>query len=323
MEEKLTIIIPCFNSENTITETIESIYTQNIDIPFEIIMVDDKSTDKTLEVIKKLSQKHQEIKIIKHNKNNGGGATRNTAVSNSSGNIIFCLDSDDLLPADTLPKMYKYMDKKKCDGVSVYKSIKFSGNDRGDIDHVDVSPYSDKKIPFISLFTDSDTFNPLEVNFMYTRQAFNKIGGYPTEHGFDTQGFCWRFLCSGLTAYTCPNTSYLHRINFKESYYLREYNTGKINFNWRDILLENYFVFNNDTIDFILKFNCQDFSKNLMEEVKKRDCILARNHKHAVLKKHPPLKLPKLAKQNIKRNSIRGYCVRIKKIIMELFHKKR
>jgi hypothetical protein len=72
-----------------------------------------------------------------------------------------------------------------------------------------------------------------------------RVGGYPTHHGFDTQGMAFRFLCSGLTAYTCPETRYYHRVEVPNSYYMREYAAGMINWNWFCVLDEHIYVFTN------------------------------------------------------------------------------
>ena len=190
---KISIIIPCYNCAKTLREAVASCYVQKLD-NFEIVMVDDGSADNTKEIMQKLASKHPEIKLFYHDKNKGGGATRNTAVKNSTGEIIFCLDSDDVLPASTLSKMLSFMEEKQCDGVTIHKSIKFSGDNVNNIHHVDVSPYSEEKIQLASLFSKNKEFSPLYVNFMYTKSAFNRTGGYPTSHGYDTQGFAWRFL---------------------------------------------------------------------------------------------------------------------------------
>jgi len=312
MKEKLTIIIPCYNCEETLAEAVNSLYEQNIDSPFEVIMVDDSSNDMTKEVMQKLSEKYSEIKLFYHKENKGGGATRNTAVENSTGDIIFCLDSDDLLPPNTLPKMYKYLLEKNCDGVTFHKSIKFNGTNKNDINHIDVSTYVDKKIPLNALLSKKIKFQPLDVNFMYTRNAFNRIKGYPTVHGFDTQGFCWRFLCSGLNAYTCPDTAYLHRVNFKKSYYLRDYCDGKINYNWRNILIENYYIFNEVALDFIKNFDCENFSKNILEELKKLDNILISDIEDKLGKTHVKLDIVFPEPKYVKINSLKGIWFRIR-----------
>lgn len=315
VSKKLTIIIPCYNCEETLEEAVTSIYEQNIDIPFEIIMVDDKSTDNTIGVMKNLSKKYSEIKTFYHDENKGGGATRNTAVKNSNGDIIFCLDSDDLLPPETLPKMYRYLEEKKCDGVAFHRSIKFNGRNKNNINHIDISSYYEQKIPIQSLLSKDTKFNPLDVNFMYTRTSFEKIKGYPIDHGFDTQGFCWRFLCTGLVAYTCPNTSYLHRINLKESYYLRNYNAGKVNYNWQKILLENYYILTKDAIDFIVQFNCKDFTRNILNELRQRENVIISNVDDVLGKEHPSLKIKLPDPNYVKVNSLRGFFFRIRNFI--------
>lgn len=309
---KLSIIIPCFNCSKTVERAVASVYRQKLNIPFEIIMIDDCSTDDTRTIIADMAKKYPNIKYFWHDKNLGGGATRNLAVSKSKGDIIFCLDSDDILPDGTLIKMIDFWRGKKCDGVTIHRSIKFIGNDINNIDHVDISPYVGAEIGSASLFSRKKYFYPLYVNFMYTRKVFDKIGGYPTSHGYDTQGFAWRFLCAGFTAYTCPNAEYLHRIHFNESYYLREYNNGKMNYNWRDILIENYYVFNKKALNFIITFDCRDFTRSIMDELIAMNDILVPNFKNVLGKPHPPLitTFPKAI--YIKRNSMRGWFFRIK-----------
>ena len=191
---KLSVIIPCYNCAQTLEEAVTSLYQQNLSFPFEVVIVDDCSTDNSPTLITQLEKQHPNIKTFRHEENKGGGATRNTAVQNSTGEIIFCLDSDDLLPKGTLEKMVGFLEEKKCDGVSIHRSIKFSGNNIKNIHHVDTSLYPGQEIGLATLLTPNQGFFPLYVNFMYTREAFDKAGGYPTDHGYDTQGFAWNFL---------------------------------------------------------------------------------------------------------------------------------
>jgi glycosyltransferase involved in cell wall biosynthesis len=255
MNNKLSIIIPCYNCEKTLEEAVESCYTQGLD-DFEIVMVNDGSTDNTADILHKLSGKYQNIKIINHPINKGGGATRNTAVKNSSNEIIFCLDSDDILPPNTLSKMLSYIENKKCDGVAIHKSIKFNGVNIKDIERVDEFGYVNQQIPVGSLIEKhGEPLCPLYYIFMFTKKAWKVCGGYPEDHGFDTQGFAWRFLLNGLVAYTCPEASYLHRINFHKSYYIREYLSGKINLDWIKIITEFIPFITEEALDHINNYN--------------------------------------------------------------------
>ncbi len=98
---KISIIIPCFNEEKTIGQVIEKVLNFN-DFEKEIIIVDDCSTDNSLEIIKKYSI-DKKIKFFEHKVNLGKGATIKTAISNCTGDIIIIQDSD--LEYD--PKNYK------------------------------------------------------------------------------------------------------------------------------------------------------------------------------------------------------------------------
>jgi len=319
---ELSIIIPCYNSEATLKAAVESCYIQGLaEENFEIILVDDGSRDTTREIIDRLVHDHKNIISVFHERNQGGGMARNTAVSKSHGEIIFCLDSDDLLPSNTLLPMMRFLREKNADGVTFQKSIKFKGDNINNIDHIDESPWIGSEIPFESFFNKPGEFCPLVVTFMYTRAAYDRLGGYPTTHGSDTQGFAWRFLCADCKAYTCPDTKYLHRVNFKESYYLREYHAGKMNYNWREILLEHYYVFSPDTLRFITRFNCMDFTRDFMDELGKKEHILKPDFKNELLKTHPPLEVKLSSRIYIKRNSILGYFFRFQKKLFEFTKK--
>jgi len=319
MSPKLSIIIPCYNCEKTLREAVDSCYVQGFsENEFEIVMVDDGSTDETRELMKRLAEEHANLHLFFHEKNKGGGAARNTAVANSKSEVIFCLDSDDLLPPDTLNRMLDYLDEKQCDGICFEKSIKFRNTNINNIENIDTFPYDDNPIPFLSLLEWK--LSPVVVVFMYTKKSFNHTGGYPTNHGFDTQGFGWRFLSSGLKAYVCPGTSYLHRVNFHQSYYLREYNAGKVNLNMRCILYEHLPLFSERAQNFITTFNPSDFTKDLITELKKIHPLFDKNLEQKIGTLNYLEKINTLPTPSIHRNSLLGLWFRIKlkiRIIIE------
>lgn len=319
MNDKLSIIIPCFNSERTLRQAVKSCFSQSLGSAFEIVLVDDCSTDGTPALMKKLAEEHPEIICAFHATNKGGGAARNTAVARSSGSVIFCLDSDDLLPPGTLAKMLTFLREKNSDAVGIHRSIKFKGSDPSNIDVVHQFGYAGERIPFESLLQRDNVYCPLYSTFMITREAFDRIRGYPEGHGFDTQGIAWRFLCAGLTAYTCPDAEYLHRTHFNESYYLREAAAGKVNYNWQDVLSEHLSLFNDATQKFILNFNCADFSKNLFVELLKRERIFRPDYEKLIgtlaANNHS---FPPKQRVYIKRNSVRGLIIRVRERLKKI-----
>jgi glycosyltransferase involved in cell wall biosynthesis len=98
MTPRVSILIPAYNAERWIAETLKSALAQ--DYPnCEIIVVDDGSKDRTLEIAR-----HYESSAVRviHQKNAGGPAARNTALANARGDYIQWLDHDDLLAGDKI-----------------------------------------------------------------------------------------------------------------------------------------------------------------------------------------------------------------------------
>ena len=78
--DKVSVIMPAYNCEKFIDETIESLLNQTY-TNWELIAVDDCSTDKTGEILKKYAEKDNRIKYVKNDDNLGAALTRNKAVS--------------------------------------------------------------------------------------------------------------------------------------------------------------------------------------------------------------------------------------------------
>jgi len=102
----VSIITPTHNSEKFIAHTIESVLKQTYP-DWEMLIIDDKSTDNTLEIINKY--KDPRIKIIPLQKNVGAAEARNIGLRNAKGRFIAFLDSDDLWAQYKLEKQLKFM----------------------------------------------------------------------------------------------------------------------------------------------------------------------------------------------------------------------
>lgn len=92
---KVSIIVPVYNVEDYVTECLESI--SNLDVEYEIIIVNDGSKDNSLEKVNEFAHTFKgDIKVI--NKDNGGlSSARNTGIDNAIGDYLFFLDSDDYI----------------------------------------------------------------------------------------------------------------------------------------------------------------------------------------------------------------------------------
>ena len=103
---KISFIIPAYNCADTIIESIESVFNGNFEVGDEVIIVNDAPTDKTWQIINDLQKKYPVIEAISHNINKGSAtAGRNTGIDCSKNNLIFCLDSDNVLAPNTVPAL--------------------------------------------------------------------------------------------------------------------------------------------------------------------------------------------------------------------------
>ena len=116
---KLSIIIPLYNSEKYISQTLDSIIhsIKKAKTDFvEIIIVNDKSTDSSLQIIKEYNRHHKNIIIHSNKQNSGLGFTRNAGNNIASGEYIWQIDSDDFIEPSSIEKILKRLET----GASIY-----------------------------------------------------------------------------------------------------------------------------------------------------------------------------------------------------------
>lgn len=114
-ETKVSIIIPVYNAAKTISRCLDSIIANNYN-NYEVIIVDDGSTDCSDEVIKKYAEQNNRIHLLKQS-NKGPSAARNLALRQSTGDIICFVDSDDYVSDDYLSSITQAFDENEADVV--------------------------------------------------------------------------------------------------------------------------------------------------------------------------------------------------------------
>ncbi len=107
---QLSIIIPLFNSCNFISRALQSCINQTLK-DIEILIIDDKSKDNSLNMVLEFAKKDPRIKIFQNEENLGTFASRNLGVLHSSSDFIMFLDSDDFLTLDACKIALKEMKK--------------------------------------------------------------------------------------------------------------------------------------------------------------------------------------------------------------------
>lgn len=138
---KFSIIIPLFNSEKYLTECVNSVLNQSFD-NFEIILVDDGSTDASVNICDDYSRKYNNIKVF-HKVNGGQSSARNLGLRYATGDYIVFLDSDDkIIDENFLNKVFSIIEKEPRDIIA---------------------------FKYVDYFEDSNTVKRLDINFSECR----------------------------------------------------------------------------------------------------------------------------------------------------------
>ena len=125
----ISIITPNYNCVKFIAETIESVLAQTYQ-NWEMIIVDDCSTDGSYEIALKYAEKDKRIKIFRMDHNSGAAYCRNKGIELSKGEYIAFLDSDDLWMPEKLEKQVEFMIANNCDfSFTEYQIIKENGEE--------------------------------------------------------------------------------------------------------------------------------------------------------------------------------------------------
>jgi len=119
-KEKITVIVSCYNEEESLPlfyKEINKITKKMDEIDFEFMLVNDGSNDKTLEIMRALSQKDSRIRYISFSRNFGKEAAMYAGLENATGDYITLMDADLQDPPSMLPKMFKIIKEENYDSV--------------------------------------------------------------------------------------------------------------------------------------------------------------------------------------------------------------
>lgn len=108
MDHLISIIVPTYNSERYIGETLNSLLKQTY-TNFEAVIVDDCSSDDTIDIIKETIGEDKRFKLIQNKVNSGAAVSRNRAIDNTSGDYIAFLDADDIWNCNKLRSQIEFM----------------------------------------------------------------------------------------------------------------------------------------------------------------------------------------------------------------------
>lgn len=123
-KEKVSIILPIYNKEKYLSQALDSLLSQTYK-NFEIICVNDASTDGGLDILENYAQKDSRIRIINLEQNSGAANARNVGMQNASGSFLLFLDADDLFEKTLLSDTVRTAEKNNCD-IVIFNYNRFS-----------------------------------------------------------------------------------------------------------------------------------------------------------------------------------------------------
>ncbi len=110
---KISLVIPVYNSEKYLCECLDSVFRQDFD-GFEVICVNDGSTDSSLEILHEYALKNKNLKVLSQ-ENAGEGPSRKRGLQNTAGKYVYFMDNDDCMESCALQKMYENIERNASD----------------------------------------------------------------------------------------------------------------------------------------------------------------------------------------------------------------
>jgi glycosyltransferase involved in cell wall biosynthesis len=194
---KVSVIIPMYNSEKTIVNTLESVRKQTaFNLIAEVIVVNDGSTDSSLDVVRSYADTHREMPIKLIDKPNGGvSSARNMGMKMANSNYIALLDSDDRwLPSKIQIQMETFKE---------HPEIDFLGGDSNGI----TTKILTKKIDTLYKASIRDLcvkFFPVTPSAVFKKKIVEEMGYFDEVQHFGEDGNYFLKICANYNYYHLP-----------------------------------------------------------------------------------------------------------------------
>lgn len=202
---KISVIIPCFNNETTLLETIKSVNQQEY-ANIEMIIVNDGSTDSSEQVVKDYIKKNNDTSLILINQVNlGPSKSRNNGADKASGKYLLFLDADDILAPTYINKCIEHLEQDKTLNI-VYTIGEYFGAKKGIWNLPNFS---------IPVFLEA---NCIPVSAVLRNEVFKKVGGFDGNLNYTEDWELWiRIIKEFGGVYKINQPLFFYRKRFDKS----------------------------------------------------------------------------------------------------------
>ena len=205
MNELISVVIPIYNRESTLQKCVDSVLAQTYK-NIEVILVNDGSTDNSLNICKKYAE--SDIRIVIADKKNGGvSSARNLGVDKSRGEYLFFLDSDDWIDADTIDLLYRKAKENVTDITGASMCFEYGNGDR--IDHPVTEIYLTNKKEMMKWLLDGGISANAVCNKLFKKDIFKSVRFDETCDMCEDDDFSFRVI-SVIESYLCISRCTYH-----------------------------------------------------------------------------------------------------------------
>jgi glycosyltransferase involved in cell wall biosynthesis len=226
MQPEISIIMPVFNGERYLPDSIGSIYKTIHKTQWELLLCNDGSTDNSYAQMCNRSFDKRVRVIYSSTENQGAAIARNRLIAEASSDVIMVLDCDNILEDGLVDRLYQEIK----DGAAVVAPEKLQYfTDINNIDTTDAWDFSYlRKGKGKDNYTECDMQDMLvsfkvpacSGNYMYRKEVWEAVGGYNKNDIQETWGFGFRHIFAGYPVKILNSSKYYHRF-CRNGYYMR------------------------------------------------------------------------------------------------------
>lgn len=216
MEELVSIVVPVYNMGTSIKICVKSLIKQSYK-NIEILLVDDGSTDNSLQVRKKFEEVDKRVRVF-HTENHGGGPARNYGIKNAKGRYICFPDADDLYEENAVSAMVQAMSN----GINDFVVAGFTSLD-GNGKKVTERSYKDREVSGIQMRSNYNKYIGENEEFGINGAPWNKLYDlkiirenqieFPELRRHQDTAFIFMYLCHVNNVHFIEENVYIHYVN--------------------------------------------------------------------------------------------------------------
>lgn len=210
---KISIVIPVYNTAKYLSRCIKSVVEQELK-NYEIIIVDDCSTDDSYQMLKDLKNQFSHIKLFQNEKNMGCGFSKNVGLRHCTGKYMCFVDSDDWIKKGSLKKLLELAEETKCDAIYYGEEFRKEGqigDDNNDtVDELTIKRVYENGIELFENMFDEKKVTVSASHYFIRRDAIGKNISFSENRINDDWIFSALFLCSIKKIIVLENDLYVY-----------------------------------------------------------------------------------------------------------------